>query len=176
LVPDTPPLGNWRLQIDNRPSRISRRESAGSLKGKDGLARGFGGHRSLSPFAGERSTRTPSKPASVFNGDHVQKRQTPSGSELGYDVHIRHLTDSRPPGVGAVQEQMLDASGLQFALMFRSLAMIVDLSMPQPYSIFSRISTALESPMASSKTSAPAREVAACEEAPGPKSLRQTGP
>ncbi len=54
----------------------------------------------------------------VFNRDHVQKRQTPSGSELGYDIHIRHLADSRPSRIGAVQKHMLDASGFQLALVF----------------------------------------------------------
>src|SRR5271157_1037790 len=114
------PCTNWTIM--SMPSRISRRESAGSLKGKDGLTRGFGGNWLLEPSCrGKIHADTQHVRKAVFNGDHVQKRQTPSGSELGYDVHIRHLADSRPPRVGAVQEQMLDAGSFQLALVFPQL-------------------------------------------------------
>src|SRR5260370_39787168 len=106
------PRTNWAIM--SMPSRISRRQSVGSLKGQDGLARGFGGNRLLKLFCrGKIHPDTQHGREAVFNGDHVQKRQTPSGSELGYDIHIRRLADSRSPRVGAVQEQMLDASGFQ---------------------------------------------------------------
>ena len=100
-------------------SRISRRESVGSLKGKDGLVQGFGCNWLLQPFC-RRKIHADAQHVSeaVFDSDHIQKRQTASGSELGYDIDIRQLADGRSARVGAVQEQMLDASGSQFALMF----------------------------------------------------------
>jgi hypothetical protein len=91
----------------------------GFPKSKDGLARGFGGNRLLESFcrreihAGAQHVRE-----AVFDVDHVQKRQTPPGRELGYDIHIRHLADSRPPCVGAMQEQVLNASGFQLTFVF----------------------------------------------------------
>ena len=100
-------------------SRISRRDNAGSLKGKDGLAGRFGGNRLLEPLCrGKIHADTQHIREAILNGDHVQKRQAPSGSELGYDIHIRHLADRRPPRAGAVQKQMLDANALQLALVF----------------------------------------------------------
>jgi hypothetical protein len=113
----TTPRTNWTIM--SMASRISRKESEGSLKGKDGLAEGFGGNWFLEPFCRGKVHGYPQHlREEVLNGDHVQKRQTPSRSELGYHVHIRHLADSRPPGVRAVQEQMLDASGFQLAFVF----------------------------------------------------------
>src|SRR2546425_9266935 len=116
-APKSMPRTNWTIM--SMPSRISRRESVGSLKGKDGLARGLGGNWLLEPFCrGKIHADTQHVREAVFNGDHVQKRQTPSGSELRYNIHIRHLADSRPPRVGAVQEQMLYASSFQLAFVF----------------------------------------------------------
>jgi hypothetical protein len=100
-------------------SRISRRESAGSLKGKDSLARGFGGNWLLESFCrGKVHADAQHLRQAIFNGDHIQKRQTPSGSELSYDIHVRYLADSRPSRVGAMQQQVLDASGFELALVF----------------------------------------------------------
>ena len=54
------------------PSRISRRESVGSLKGKDGLARGFGGNWLLEPFCrGEIHADTQHVREAAFNSHHV---------------------------------------------------------------------------------------------------------
>src|SRR5271157_1419592 len=87
------PRTNWTIM--SMPSRISLRESAGSLKGKDGLAGSIGGNRLLEPFCrGKIDANTQHVRETAFDGDHVQKRQTPSGGELGYDIHIRYLADS----------------------------------------------------------------------------------
>src|SRR4051812_11526035 len=100
-------------------SRMSRREREGSLKGKDGLARSSGGNWLLKPFRGGKiHADTQHVRKAIFNGNHIQKRQPPSWSELSYDVNIRSLPDRRPPRVGAVQEQMLNASVFQLAFVF----------------------------------------------------------
>src|ERR1039458_1492783 len=63
------PRTNWTIM--SMPSRISRRESAGSLKGKDGLAGGFGCNRLLEPFCrGKIDADTQHVRQAVFNGDH----------------------------------------------------------------------------------------------------------
>jgi hypothetical protein len=52
--------------------------------GTAGLAGSFGGNRLLEPFCrGKIDANTQHVRETVFNGDHVQKRQAPSGSELG---------------------------------------------------------------------------------------------
>src|SRR5260370_34314679 len=100
------PRTNWAIM--SMPSRISRRQSVGSLKGKDGLARGFGGNRLLKLFCrGKIHPDTQHVREAVFNGDHVHKRQTPSGSQLGYDIHILRLPDSRSPRLWSVTDQLL---------------------------------------------------------------------
>ena len=61
----------------------------GSLKGKDGLTRGFGRNRLLQPFCrGKIHADAKHVREAVFNCNHIQKRQTAPGSELGYDIHI----------------------------------------------------------------------------------------
>lgn len=60
-------------------SRKSRREGAGSLKGKDSLVRGLGGNGFLEAACrGKVHAGTQHVREAVFNGDHVQEGQTPS--------------------------------------------------------------------------------------------------
>src|ERR1700677_3608674 len=102
--------------IISMPSRMSRSESAGSLKGKDRLARGFGGNCLLEIFfRGKIYASTQHLSKATFDSYHVQEREAASGRELGYDIHVRYLADSRPPCVRAVQKQMLDTGGFEFA-------------------------------------------------------------
>src|ERR1035437_3948660 len=99
------PRTNWTIM--SMPSRISRRESAGSLKGKDSLARGLGGNRLLEAFCrGKIHSGTQHVREAVFNGDHVQKGKTPSRSELGYDIHVGHLADSCQIGRASCRERV----------------------------------------------------------------------
>jgi hypothetical protein len=64
---------DWTIM--SMPSRMSRSESAGSLKGKFGLARGFGGNWLLEPFCrGEIYAGAQKVSEAVFDGDHVQER------------------------------------------------------------------------------------------------------
>ena len=98
--------------------RISQGKCGFSKKARTASREALTATGSLRPFAGERSTGTPSMSARRFQWRPCPEATDASGSELGSDIHIRHLADSRPPRVGAVQEQMLGSSGFQLTFVF----------------------------------------------------------
>jgi hypothetical protein len=116
------------------PSRMSRIESVGPLKGKDSLARSFSGNWLLEPLCrGKIHVGAQYFCEAVFNGNHVQKRQAPFRRELGYDIHVRHLADGVPPAYEPCRNRCSMPAALSSLSCSRNLAMIVDLSIPQPY-------------------------------------------
>jgi hypothetical protein len=112
------------------PSTMSRSGSAGSLKGKHGLARCLFADRFFEHFRGREIDRdTEEISQSILKPDHVQQRQGLRRVEVRNQVNVRRR-GSFPARHGAVQAQMDNPGSLQLRSCSRSLAMTRSLSIP----------------------------------------------
>src|ERR1035441_3585203 len=103
------------------PSTMSRSGSAGSLKGKHGLACGLFTDRFFEHFRRREIDRnTEEIGQSILKPDHVQQRQRLRRVEVRNQVNVRRR-GSFPARHGAVQAQMDNPGRLQLRLMLAQL-------------------------------------------------------
>src|SRR5579863_4481159 len=110
------PEVNWSIIAIAFTMSLNQR-SGGGLKDKNRLAlRSFKhlGAKHLS--VGQVGFDAEDIGKAVFEVGPPDEGQLPGPVEVGDNIYIRCFTDCRSPRIGAVQQQMLDASGLQFLL------------------------------------------------------------